>query len=227
MRARALLDGESAELLPRRARRLGSWGGGCGCCPPTVPADRAPHWLLRPHILKGYRVDLSPLQCFVSLFTLHNESGNIWTHLVPCVVMGRLAWQVIVTGEWSVLDVPGASLSPVLETLAVGSFLAMATLTFFFSSFYHLANCTSESTCALLLRLDVTGIALLISASFLPGVYYGFACFPHLQHIYLACILVMLVSGLLAANLGPIHDERVARFRNLVFVLSVAFGFLV
>ena len=33
-------------------------------------------------ILKGYRIDYSLKDTFRSLFRLHNETGNVWTHLL-------------------------------------------------------------------------------------------------------------------------------------------------
>jgi hypothetical protein len=38
-----------------------------------------PAWLVNPYQETGYRVELSTWQCFLSTFTLHNESWNIWT----------------------------------------------------------------------------------------------------------------------------------------------------
>lgn len=39
-------------------------------------------------------------------------------------------------------------------------------------------------------------MAVLIAASFLPGAYYGFACFPDLRHTYLCVTAGLLVVGL-------------------------------
>lgn len=39
------------------------------------------------YILTGYRVDHSAWQCVKSIFALHNETGNIWTHLVGFFVL--------------------------------------------------------------------------------------------------------------------------------------------
>lgn len=38
---------------------------------------------VHPFIFHGYRIHHSLKDCLCSLFTLHNESLNIWTHLVP------------------------------------------------------------------------------------------------------------------------------------------------
>ena len=80
----------------------------------------------------------------------------------------------------------------------------------------------------MLLRLDVTGIACLIAASFVPGVFYGFVCFPHLQQIYLGLIVVILIASLVASNLGrDASSERASRLRTQVFVGAVLIGLLI
>ena len=38
---------------------------------------------VHPFILNGYRIHHTLKDCVASLFTLHNETLNIWTHLVP------------------------------------------------------------------------------------------------------------------------------------------------
>ena len=45
-----------------------------------------------PFILSGYRGELSLLSCIKSVFLFHNETFNIWTHLLgTCVFLGLLA----------------------------------------------------------------------------------------------------------------------------------------
>jgi predicted membrane channel-forming protein YqfA (hemolysin III family) len=75
-------------------------------------------------------------------------------------------------------------------------FLLAAANCFFTSAVYHCGSCCQdEARCAALFRADVTGIAVLIAASFLPGVYFGFACFPALQHAYLVMVIGLLIVG--------------------------------
>ena len=57
------------KLLLLRPRRIGC----CGC-PPVRHIKHAPSFQHVPYIQKGYRVGFTLKQCFVSLFTLHNES---------------------------------------------------------------------------------------------------------------------------------------------------------
>lgn len=40
------------------------------------------------HITHGYRINFdSPKKIFRSLFMVHNESVNIWTHFVPALIL--------------------------------------------------------------------------------------------------------------------------------------------
>jgi hypothetical protein len=56
--------------------------------------DAVPHFLWKPHVLSGYRTRLTAWQCVQSCFRLHNETANIWTHLVGAVVFFLLAIRV-------------------------------------------------------------------------------------------------------------------------------------
>jgi len=38
---------------------------------------------VHPFIIHGYRIHHSFPQCLKSIFTIHNETMNIWTHLIP------------------------------------------------------------------------------------------------------------------------------------------------
>ena len=59
---------EKQEVAKPRIPRLLSWK----CCPP---------WLqFNPFILEGYRCELSTYDCVNSLFYLHNESVNVFSH---------------------------------------------------------------------------------------------------------------------------------------------------
>lgn len=53
-----------------------------------VDFEDAPEYMKdNKYILSGYRVDHSAWQCAKSIFALHNETGNIWTHLVGFFVL--------------------------------------------------------------------------------------------------------------------------------------------
>lgn len=194
----------------------------CGWQPPrTHDAGEVPVWLVRPHVTAGYRMNLSLAQCLLSLFYLHNETLNIWTHLFGCGLALRLAahhWRQAADGSNLLL------LGLEHEAVVVLGFLLVGALAFLASASYHLGNCGSERCCAALLQLDVTGIALLIAASFVPGVYYGFSCFPRLQSTYLTFVSVLLVVGLGVSNWPGAAGSWMTKVRNATFVSFVAIG---
>lgn len=57
--------------------------------------DEAPSYNTRgyPFVGRGYRPQLTLLGCLRSLFTIHNESFNIWSHLIAAFMFARLARQ--------------------------------------------------------------------------------------------------------------------------------------
>ena len=59
-----------------------------------------------------------------------------------------------------------------------------------FSTVFHTLGCNSPDTCLFCGRLDYTGIAILITGSFLPWVYYSFYCDSTIQATYIGVILL-------------------------------------
>ena len=121
------------------------------------------------HILfvdHGYRSSHSFYDAVMSLFTMHNETMNIWSHLIgfACVVIG---------GILTTLELFSSTDKSTLEFLAFETYLLCAAICLLMSSIYHWFCCLSVDCHDWLLKLDLTGVGLLVSGSFLPGVYYG------------------------------------------------------
>lgn len=218
----------------------------CACCrrrrrrkKRLLRYDEVPSYMKRPHIVEGYRSDLSTLECVQSVVEVHNETGNIWSHIFGCMLSLRLAWGLsdgmlkgIVHDAMELEVFPKAETSihfpspsdPFPEGLVLQLYLGAAAVCLLMSSIYHIGCCSrNEDRCALLLRLDMSGVAMLISASFLPGVYYGFACHEHLQYSYLWSVGVMFAIGFGANVLGgSANDPRAHRVRYLIMAFLVA-----
>jgi len=169
-----------------------------------------PTWAQRPHILNGYRPNLSFWQCLVSLFSCHNETGNIWTHLIGAIIVASLGFKKFMDAD---LPSPRPFAAELLgnELHVRLTFVFAAVVCLGVSAVYHTGNCThNEACCIALLRADTSGIAILIAASFLPGVYLGFACFPSLQTTYLGVVAVLLVLGL-AVSFADCFDSNLPK----------------
>jgi len=180
----------------------------------TSTAENAPQWMRTQYIKSGYRAYLRKSQIICSLFSLHNETLNIWTHLIGAVLFVKELWGLSVASEYR-LRQPS-------ELYCMQLFTVAAFCCFFFSTTYHLFNCHSEKVCCSLLQLDLSGIAILISGSFLAGVALGFKCSPFLKGLYLSFTGIICVSSLFAANC--LKAERHHTLKVGIFVGAVVFG---
>ncbi|KAI1483588.1 hypothetical protein K445DRAFT_309523 [Daldinia sp. EC12] len=145
-------------------------------CHSLVLYDEIPEWYQdNPYIRRGYRpVSHSARVCFRSWLYLHNETVNIYTHLVPAVALliGGLVYL------FSRLQHRSNDAGVVVVLLLSAS--ACLSL----SGAYHTLMCHSREVEALWLRLDFVGIILLILGSFISGIYVGFWCESLERKIY-------------------------------------------
>lgn len=132
-----------------------------------------------PHILTGYRpCTSSTTSCIGSWFYLHNESMNIYTHALPC-----LLFAIIQTSISSYLTTyyPQASAR---DHLAFGFFLGCIVACFGISTVYHTMIAHSHRMESLCLRADFVGIVLQIVGAFMASLRMGFWCEVGLQDAY-------------------------------------------
>lgn len=146
----------------------------------TVLWDDLPSWQQDNHYIHGgYRpASNSYVKSFASLGYLHNESVNIYTHL-----LGAIAFSV--SGSWLYYALGSRySSASRADVLAFGCFFAGAALCLGMSATYHAISNHSPRVNALGNKLDYVGIVFLITGSFAPCIYYGFYCQPGLQMLY-------------------------------------------
>ena len=143
------------------------------------------------YIEDGYRVNHSFTDALVSLFYFHNESMNVWSHLIGfiCVLIVGIDFMM---GYFQMDQISHNELL-VLETYIICSAFCL-----FFSTVYHLFGCISETVHDTLLKLDLTGVAFLVAGSFVPAVFFGFHCVPDSKFIHMILSAFVLVVGLIA-----------------------------
>jgi adiponectin receptor len=159
----------------------------------TVLWDDLPHWQQDNHYIhSGYRPASHSFQkSFASLGYLHNESVNIYSHLAGAVIFsisGVVLYQVIR---------PRYESATSSDIIAFGCFFAGAALCLGMSATYHAISNHSPTVARFGNKLDYVGIVCLITGSFIPSVFYGFYCHPHLQEFYWT--MVRLPSNILGA----------------------------
>ncbi|KAF9912128.1 hypothetical protein BX616_010403 [Lobosporangium transversale] len=146
-----------------------------------------PQWMRdNPAILTGYRrATYSYQKCVRSLWYLHNETVNIWSHLlgaVAFVIIAPLAYfkvlEIVDTVRWTDIVVQYA-------------FLAGAIVCLSLSASFHTFCCHSEKVFSQWVRCDYLGIIFLIVGSYYPALYYGFYCQSTLQILYISIISIL------------------------------------
>lgn len=119
----------------------------------TVQASEVPALFREPHILSGYRPVGQDWHCYLlSLFQWHNESLNVWTHLLAVLPL-LLRW--LFAGPWS-----AAGVAPDPDSLPLLLFLLSAVSYLLFSTAAHLLQSRSELAHHAFFFLDYVGVGI-------------------------------------------------------------------
>jgi adiponectin receptor len=162
--------------------------------------DETPEFLRRPFILNHYRVYFSYNLCFASLFKLHNETFNVWTHLI-----GFLIFIILFIYTCIIFSVGYGSGDFLIGDLIVMVVYCLLALNCFLSSTcYHLFGCKSAKAWHMCYKCDLSAISGLIGGSFIPALYYNLYCDQVFQIFYICMICVLAFLGMLFPFI-PMH----------------------
>ncbi|XP_025108016.1 adiponectin receptor protein-like isoform X1 [Pomacea canaliculata] len=168
----------STFLLCRHVLRV--WAAGWN----VVHHHTLPDWLKdNDFLLRGHRTPTNSfVACFKSIFRIHTETGNIWTHLLGMIAFLGIAVYFVtrptIEVQWQ-------------EKAVFSAFFIGAILCLGFSWIFHTVYCHSERVGRFFNKLDYCGIALLTIGSFVPWLYYSFYCRLEPKITYLVLIFVL------------------------------------
>ena len=143
-----------------------------------------PSWCSHnPFLLTGFRPTSESVQrCVESLGYVHNETVNIYSHLVPAVItFTRAAFCHL----YFRAHYPNALL---VDQLAFYLHLGVSTFCFTVSTTYHMFLSHSELYADFWGRLDYVAILLQLVGSGMSGTHFGFYCEPGLRRFYLSLV---------------------------------------
>lgn len=122
------------------------------------------------YILKGYVKETNSYKhIFLSLFFLHNETVNIYTHLLPGILCFAL---IVSTLEISLFK--KFSTTTLTDYLMINYFFLGAFTCFMMSASFHCLKAHSEKVAIFGNKLDYLGIVALIVSSMISLLFYGF-----------------------------------------------------
>ncbi|OCT64573.1 progestin and adipoQ receptor family member IV L homeolog isoform X2 [Xenopus laevis] len=180
-------------------------------------ASSPPHLQFNKFVLTGYRPVASGGECMRSLFYLHNELGNIYTHGIPLLgFLFLLPLQI----PWLQLSVPWLGLVHYLAcvTPQLGSVV------------YHLFmnHHGGAPVYHKLLTLDMCGICLVNTLGALPIIYCTLLCYPSTRTLALLAYSALSSYVIFCAVSAHSNVSRLcsfawqAAFRFFIFYLRWA-----
>jgi adiponectin receptor len=160
-------------------------------------------WQENKYIFSGYRFLTSKSQCFKSIFYVHNESGNIWTHLLGFFYFLAVGIYFF-SGSNPYFTTPTSTPVHNLPYHPADGYDKLVFLVFFLavykcllmSSLWHtFAQIAHEGTMKCMACLDYVGISVLIAASVVVTEYYGFYCESVFRNSYIVATSLFGVAG--------------------------------
>jgi len=185
---------------------------------PLLKYDEAPEYVRHnPYIRTGYRSPQGWLQCLRSVLSLHNETLNIWTHLLGAVFF-------LVLLAWDCTAPPAPDQVTWRDFSVILSIIGCYQLCMIMSAVFHTFTAHSQEASEFCLMMDLAGIGASITASFVSGIYYAFWCSPLTCTFYLVTVLGFIVFG--AVMRHSINKDENLALRLVYFVSFVVYGFV-
>ncbi|CAG2103473.1 unnamed protein product [Medioppia subpectinata] len=174
-----------------------------------------PKWLQDNDFLhKGHRPPLPSFrQCFKSVFRLHTETGNIWTHGLGAALFVLLFAYSMVTFDYRERSF--------VDGLMLGIYFCGAITCLSFSTIFHTCSCHSREVSKFCSKLDYCGISIQIIGSMIPALYYGFY---DNQIMYLTYITVGVVLCIISIVISMWDKFSEPKFRPLRVGVFLVFG---
>ncbi|KAF2823526.1 HlyIII-domain-containing protein [Ophiobolus disseminans] len=168
------------------------------------------------YLFSKYRsISNSYRKSLLSLFYLHNQTGNIYSHLIPAVAFLAYAFHTyeLITTRYSTADV--------YDILAFGVFIGSAIICFGISATFHVFGNHSSKVYHTWLLLDLYGIFVLIAGTVYSGTYYGFYCERGWWAVYSVGITAIVTT---AATFCSLPRFRTPKWRWVRATLFCAIG---
>lgn len=183
----------------------------------TVLWDDLPDWQRDNQFIRsGYRPESKSFKkSFASLGYIHNETVNIFSHLIPAIGF------LIIAASLYLTIVPRYDSIEKADVFVFGCFFAGAAICLGMSATYHAISNHSYQVSRLGNKLDYVGIVFLITGSFIPSIYYVFYCHEHLQEFYW---LMICGLGLGCASVSIFDRFRTPAWRPYRAGMFVAMG---
>ena len=170
---------------------------------------------VQPFLFTNYRVNFSIKDCFLSIFSLHNETLNIWTHILATLVHIFLLLRNILIDELSFSD------GNLIYLHLIASIICYS-----ISVIYHTINCHSMHVCHCSYMFDLFGVAFVLFASTVGIQHYMFHNHPEIKRIYLTIFSLLVCFTFIISNTEVFEDRIMNLLRIFLYFSLFSIGFL-
>ncbi|KAI2623832.1 HlyIII-domain-containing protein [Hypomontagnella submonticulosa] len=166
-------------------------------------------------ILTGYRrASFSYINSTKSIFAIHNETANIWSHLLGAVFFGSMLYQYFELGMRS-------KEIRTQDIIALNVYNFSVTVCFVLSTIFHTFSDHSQEMHKFGNELDHLGIVLVMWGTGISGTHFAFYCDGALRNTYFA-ILSGTALGCGVFTLRP--QFRKPAYRTMRFLMYCFLG---
>jgi adiponectin receptor len=180
-----------------------------------LPYEIVPDWSKdNPYILSHYRQTGKTWEYYLSsIFKLHNETANIWTHILAS--LGYLSFLI-----WSIVEYRNVIETYTIQAIIFYSYIIFSFICFTFSSIMHTFYPISEKICNRLMSLDYSGIFINMTSTISAFIYFSFYCnivYQKLYFILLTTVTFIIMSIFIKYNC--LTAPQLKPFRTFLFCI--------
>jgi len=161
------------------------------------------------YIWTGYRLNFTFRDTLLSLFAMHNETLNIWTHLLGYFLFLWLTIYSLCTWLYE------ATITDKIMFLAWGFAAQFQNLA---STFFHWFGCVNTRFWKLGCKLDYMAISVLVIGSMWPIFNYVFYCHPYWKFVYTGVMSALGVGSIFFAWHPYFQTPNFHMLRALSFI---------
>lgn len=175
-------------------------------------------WRENRYIIYGYRFAKSHVTAMLSAFSWHNETVNIWTHLLGTFYLLYLAFYDFPNSEHYFKYTTSAD-----DHAIVYLFIASAITCLMFSVIWHsYTNIGFLSLRSKFACFDYSGITVLITSSIITTEHISLKDYPNLRFAFVA---FSSLAGLVGIGMAwhPYFDRPESRIIRILFFVSLSF----
>jgi len=184
----------------------------------TVSHDEVNYSITNSYITDNYRPYLNSTQCLLSILRLHNETVNIWLHLIGFFMF-------LVLFQYDILITLPKIGSDYAIYMIYMTFTSSCTLLFFLSTVNHIFCChPDEAVVRRWLGFDQFGLWTAILGCYVPGLRLCLWCFPEENWLYSCTVIFTGVSGMILL-LAP-ASRGYSNMKYIMTLLLASTGFI-